>query len=239
MNLIKGIFSPLQAITFILANPGLKRYLFLPFLCSSLFFVAMAVLWANLQEPIIEYIEPYLWSWLSSMVSFFSWLIFGVVSSLCFSMIGMILASPFNDLLCQKVLKIRGWPVIEENFLRSAYKAVMETSKLFALKMLLFIPSLLIPGLQLFLLLFFIGWDYFDYPWSYKAFGLRRKFTFLKQDSFSYLGFAGVYFLLFSIPFAGIFVMPIAVVSAALLAKAPSEFKIVGTQARSSSELHL
>ena len=239
MNLFKGIFSPLQAVHFILANPGLKRYLFLPFLCSLTFFIAMAVLWSYLQEPLIENLEPYLWSWMNSIISVFSWLVFGVVSSLCFSMVGMILASPFNDLLCQKVLKIRGWDIVEESFFRSSVKAVVETSKYFLIKLLLLVPSLLIPGAQFFLLIFFIGWDYFDYPWSYKAYGIRRKLGLLSKNFSAYFGFAGVYFLLFAIPFAGIFVMPLAVVSAALLAKDQGEFKIVGTPMRSSSDLHL
>ncbi|MBF0196140.1 MAG: EI24 domain-containing protein [Planctomycetes bacterium] len=216
----KGFFCLGTALRFVLTHPSVWPFMILPFLCSASFFVGMAFLWGNIQGSLISYIPPgYWWSWLVWFCEVFSWVFFAFISSYLFSLVGMILATPFNDFLCVKVLKMRDLKNIREPGLwEGAVESLKEVLKSTGVKLVLFIFTLFIPGLSIVLFPCFIAWDYFDYPWSHKTVGLRAKFSLIRLQPLTFLGFAFSFSLLFAVPFLGIILMPLAVVGASLVA---------------------
>ena len=213
-----------MALHHVRTRPGLKRYLLMPFFCSFLFLLGAGLCWQSvlawilLQLPVGSVGE-----WLGLLLQSFSWLAFGIFSALCFSMLGMVLASPFNDLLCRKVLAQRGANLPQVPFFQGAWRSLRDATLWMLLKCILYMLSLLLPGLSLLCFFLFIGIDHFDVPWSTSATGLSQKFRRLFETKGEFLGFMLVYGLLYMIPFVGVFIMPLAVVSASLLVKLPCD----------------
>jgi CysZ protein len=218
-NFIKGCRVPLASISFILKNPKLIKYLLLPFCMSSMVLVITFLLWQIFQQSIIDWMGISATGYFSWFVTIFMWFIYAIFSLYCFTIIGMIAATPFNDLLSRRVLEIRGVTKFSEiGFIESSVKSLLEILKLTGLKcLLLLFATFFIPPLAIFVLMFFIGWDYFDYPMNQKIQGLKKKALCLSSHKGVFIGFASIHTLLFMVPFAGLILMPIAVVGASLL----------------------
>ncbi len=77
---------------------------------------------------------------------------------------------------------------------------------------MLFLPFLGLP-----IMIFWVGMDHFDYPWSHQVAGFRARLRCLSKEMPEFLGFSCVYLFTFMVPILGLFTMPLAVVSAALL----------------------
>ncbi len=217
-NFFKGFGAPIASINFIFKNPKLIKYLFLPFCMSCMVLVITFMLWQMFQQNIIDWMGLSTTGYFTWMVVALMWLVYAVFSLYCFTIIGMIAATPFNDLLSRRVLEIRGITDFSEiGFIESSVKSLLEIFKLTGIKCVLFVITFFLPPLPLLVLIFFIGWDYFDYPMNQKTQGLRNKASCLAAQKGVFMGFASIHSLLFMVPFAGLILMPIAVVGASLL----------------------
>jgi CysZ protein len=218
-NFLRGFFSPLKSIEFILKNPKLLIYLILP-LCMSLGTLATTFfLWGMFSDSIMEWLnisEDGVWNWVYVILM---WILYAVFSLYFFTFFGMILATPFNDILSRRVLMLRGMSGFSElGLIEGAIKSLIEVLKLTGLKLICMVIAFFIPPLPIVVLLLFIGYDYFDYPLNHKYQGLKVKMkVILKDHKAVFLGFASIYTLMFMVPFAGLILMPLAVVGASLL----------------------
>jgi len=156
------------------------------------------------------------WRW---MIDALSLLIFGVLSFVAFTVTGMLLASPFNDLLSQRVLRLRHWKLEDPPLLRGARIAVADAAKMLLAKIPLLILSFFFPPLAFPIFALIVVLDHFDYPWSHQVSGLGPRLACLKRDLPESIGFGISFGLLFAVPFLGLLVLPFGVIGASLLAR--------------------
>jgi uncharacterized protein involved in cysteine biosynthesis len=95
----------------------------------------------------------------------------------------------------------------------------------------LFFPPLFFPFLVIIVLA-----DHFDYPWSHQTHGLRGRSKCLKRDLMPGLGFGLLFAFVYAIPFLGLLLMPLAVVSAACcVGETPADLAMAGEHPASQS----
>lgn len=220
MGFFRGLLSPFEAMRFLCNNyKGMRRYIIAPFILSLSFILLMIFFLYGFIEQQMHHLHAYLWSSLVFVLEFFTWAIVGLISYYIYSLLVMVIASPFNDMLCVKVLKLRGIDVDEPPLIKGMFRAVFDALKLLVLKLFLMIMSLIISPLAFVVLCLIVGLDYFDFPWSYKTHGLFRKLKLIMDSPGAFAGFCLSYGLILAIPFLGVMMMPFAVISAALLVK--------------------
>jgi CysZ protein len=224
-RLISGLASPWRGLKFSLRHPKIWPYFVLPLLISSSFLWGSWLLWDHVDDQVLSYLGGGTDGWWSRVLDWFSLLIFAIFAWYSFTMVGMILASPFNDLLAVQVMKIRGLVSEDPPFWEGVRRSVLDTLKLTGLKVVLTVFSLIIPLLFIPVFLFFVGMDHFDYPWSHQTKGFRGRMRCLKRDGLEFGGFSLLFGLAMGIPFLGLLLMPLAVVSATLLVKEDSSLK--------------
>ncbi|PIR26429.1 MAG: hypothetical protein COX62_05490 [Deltaproteobacteria bacterium CG_4_10_14_0_2_um_filter_43_8] len=147
---------------------------------------------------------------------------------LFFYMAGLILSSPFNDALSEKVEEIeRGknetpfsWERLAIDSLRAIKNENIKTVIFLLIPLVLlliaFIPvlgSLLYPFITAAFSSFDFGFTYVDLPMARKGYPLKQRLSFSLQHKWSIMGFGS--FLL--IPFLNFFLMPAMVVGGTLL----------------------
>lgn len=176
-------------------------------------------LWQWYEEPLLVSLgggSESTWSWILDTLSI---LVFGVVSFFAFTATGMVLASPFNDLLCQKVLHIRKWDFVDPPLIKGALIAVCDASKILIAKIPLLLISFIFPPLAFPIFALIVVFDHFDYPWSHQVKGFSPRVSCFKRDFPEALGFGLSFGLLFAIPFLGLLILPFSVIGASLLAQ--------------------
>lgn len=217
MRLWKGLQAPLDSFRFLIAHPSLVVLIVIPFLLTCGFFALFYWFWSSWILTLLSHLPAEgAWAYLQSGVEVLSWLLFAFVSVFSFSLIGTIVLSPFNDQLCFRVLKIRGFVFEDQKFIPSVANSVIDAVKMSGLKLMLFILSLFFPILTPFLFFIFIGLDYFDYPWGHQTQGLVNKLKLLKRDLPAFTGFSLSFGFLFMVPFVLMLLMPFAVIGASL-----------------------
>ncbi|MCC8180770.1 MAG: EI24 domain-containing protein, partial [Planctomycetes bacterium] len=112
---VRGMSRPFQGAAFLLSRRGLKRYAALPLVLNLvLYLVALSVFFYFIANWQVGGVEWNFWgpvgSWLAAAVNWMSWTVklVAVVAALAFSFftftaVGMVVASPLNDLLSEKV----------------------------------------------------------------------------------------------------------------------------------------
>lgn len=222
-GLMGGLATPLRALRFSVGHPSLWLFMLMPMTISVLFFGAMGwVLYhfsVDIKGAIVDSLPKFLGPFLAWIAMGLVWFVAAILAYFGFSLVGNVLASPFNDVLAKKVLRLRGFEIREEDGLvRGAFRAMRETASMSLFKLVAML-LLLIPGLQplsLIWLPLFIGIDFYDYPWSYLRRGTLKKLGRLKVDGPNFIGFAAAFALLFSVPLVSLLLLPFAVVGACL-----------------------
>ena len=218
-RVISGLASPLRGLKFGLRHPKIWPYFIAPLLISSTFLWGSWMVWDLIDDEVLVHLGGGHHDWWSRFLDWFSLLIFAIFAWYSFTMVGMIFASPFNDMLAVQVMKIRGLICEDPPFWEGVRRSVLDTLKLTGLKVVLSIMSLIIPPLFIPVFIFFVGLDHFDYPWSHQTKGLRGRLQCLKRDSLEFSGFSLLYGMAMGLPFVGLLLMPLAVVSATLLVR--------------------
>lgn len=233
----RGFSYPLRAIRLFRQQPGLLKYLMIPFSINFVVFSATVYFGLDLFQSMLNTYAPSTEAWYGVLLYYFAWILAMLLSTVLifftFTVVGNLIASPFNELLSERVENnVRGMmpeqPFTMKRFWQDAIYAVgteLKKITIFALCMILlfginFIPGLgapiyaiLAPALTLFFLVV-----------EYMAFVLMRKhMTFKEQRSYVFkhpvmmLGYACAVFVLLAVPFVQFFCIPLAVVGATLL----------------------
>ncbi len=233
----RGFSYPLRAVKFFGNNPGMLKYLAIPFFINLLVFTITVYFGLDLFQGMLETYAPGTDVWYGVILYYLAWtvalLLTTVVVFFSFTVLGNLIASPFNELLSERTESFLAGERGGERFnlrrfwTEAKYAIAVEVKKItaFILCMLLlfginFIPGIgsviyavLAPALTLFFLVV-----------EYMAFVLMRKqMTFAQQRSYIFkrpvlmTGFACGVFCLLAIPFVQFFCIPLAVVGATLL----------------------
>jgi CysZ protein len=237
-----GFLLPLRAAALLIRHSGLKRHAILP-LIVNLFAYAIAVatavflLWHwDLRVPQWEF----LWwfgaalAWVLNLVlALLKWVVaiplIMVVCYFTFTIVGMILASPFNDMMSQRVecavcgQQDRPRLALRQN-VRVTVLSVLDSAWIVFLQllfMLLAVPFLFVPVLgavPLFLIVaYFTGLGFLDTSMARNLLRHRHKRPAIAAHRWRLLGLGLGMEVLFMIPFAGLLMLPVGVAAGTLL----------------------
>jgi len=234
---VAGFNYPFQGGRFIVRNRGLLLYVLLPSAINILVWAAVFGMGLNYSFGLLDRLVPRgeVWYWTAVFIvlSVFFGLLLLLAIAYLFSLVGNILAAPFNDALSQRVeeliaeshagqrfslravLKEGRWAVIQE-----IKRIVLYLIVLGSLALLNFLP---VVGAAVHLMLsalatlLFLAVEYVSYTMDRRHLGLRPRFRIIGSNMGLMLGFGcGVFVLLF-IPLLNFFCIPGAVVGGTMM----------------------
>ena len=233
-NFSRGFFSPFRSLVLLKNKPRLLLYILIPFLINFAVFTGAVYLGLDFFGGTVVEQIPQGDAWYWSILYWFLWVVAVLLTSVLvffsFTVVGNLVASPFNDLLSERTEQILTGKTNDEpfslgQFARDAGKTVlMELRKMwvFVVVMVLILPLNLIPGfgnglytiLAIMLTLFFLSVEYLSFTMVRKRqfFGEQRRF--IMGNKFLMLGFACGVMALLAIPFVQFFCIPLAVIGA-------------------------
>lgn len=237
-----GFSLPMRAVNLLLGTRGLKRFAVLPLVFNVLLyglFLAGAVWLIGLIEVQVGPWEFWwgLGGWLANVINWsfgpLKWLVaVPVLLLLCyytFTMVGLIVAAPFNDMLSERVERAICEPKEKQSLPLRVTTALMFQSMLDALGILgrqilwtlLVLPLVFVPVvgfLPLFLVgAHFAGLGYFDTSMARNNLRNRHKQPVLRVHRWEILGLGVAMQLLFLIPFVGLLMLPVGVTAGTIL----------------------
>lgn len=233
-NFSRGFFTPFRSLRVLRAHPRLVQYILIPFLINLLVFSGAVYLGLDFfGSTVVNYIpqgDAWYWSILYWLVWTVAVLLTAVLVFFTFTVVGNLIASPFNDLLSERTEEVltrrtHDEPFSLRQFARDAWQTILlEARKIsvFVLVMLLILPLNLLPGigstiysvLAISLTLFFLCIEYLGFVMVRKRrfFGDQRRFIMARK--FLMLGFGCGVLAILSIPFFQFLCIPLAVIGA-------------------------
>ncbi|PLX93500.1 MAG: sulfate transporter CysZ [Desulfuromonas sp.] len=231
-----GFFAPFRGARFLLRHPRLWPFILIPGLINTLIF-AMTVHYGLrfFNEVVLTQIphgEAWYWLFLSYLLWFVAVLLTAVLVFFSFTLIGNLIAAPFNDLLSEKTEQIIGQGEGARAFHLAAFtRESLRTLRdegikmsLFCLGMLLLLSLNMIPVIGTIIYgvtstlftLFFLVVEYTGFVFSRRniPFAIQRRFIFGRPLASG--GFGCGVLLLLAIPLLQLICIPIAVVGATL-----------------------
>jgi len=215
----------------LIRQPGLRRYVAVPLLVSTVFFTAAIFGLSHWLEVLIDLLLGYLPAWLD-WLRYLLWPVFAVAGVLIifysFSLMTNLIAAPFNGMLAEAVeqhlsgqpIDTGGWKALARDIVPSL---LSELRKLlyFLLRALPLGLLFLIPGVNIaapFLWALFSAWmlaiEYVDYPMANHLLHFSEQRRRLRKRRLLSLGFGGSSLLMTMIPLVNFLAMPVSVAGA-------------------------
>ncbi|MCK5912598.1 MAG: EI24 domain-containing protein [Desulfuromusa sp.] len=233
----RGLSYPLRAGKFFRRKPGLLKYLAIPFFINLLVFSLTVYFGLDLFQGMLETYAPSTDVWYGVLLYYLAWtvalLLTTVVVFFSFTVIGNLIASPFNELLSEQAEVLISGTQNEESFsLRrfwqeSRVAIVVEIKKLsvFVVCMVLlsglnFIPvigSLIYAILAPIFTIFFLVVEYMAFVLMRKQLSFAEQRRYIFKHPILMFGYGCGVFCMLAIPFVQFFCIPLAVVGATLL----------------------
>lgn len=237
INFSRGFFTPFRSVRLLRRNPRLLQYIVIPFLVNALVFSGAVYLGLDFfGSTVVEYIpqgEAWYWSVLYWLLWVVAVLLTAVLVFFSFTVVGNLLASPFNDLLSERTEEVLSGATNEEpfslsQFTRDALQTIlMEAKKMwvFVVVMVLILPLNLLPGvgnslytvLAISLTLFFLCFEYLSFVMVRKRQFFRAQKNYIFARKFLMLGFSCGVMAILAIPFFQLLCIPLAVIGATRL----------------------
>lgn len=233
----RGFFCPFRSLQLLRSRPRLIFYVLIPFLINFAVFTGAVYLGLDFfGSTVVEYI-PQGDAWYWSILYWFLWvvavLLTAVLVFFSFTVVGNLIASPFNDLLSERTEEIltgraSNEPFSLARFLSDAGKTVLMEAKkmsIFVVVMLLILPLNLLPGvgsalytfLAISLTLFFLCVEYLGFIMVRKRQYFKDQRRFIFDRKFLMLGFGCGVMAVLAIPFFQFLCIPLAVIGATSL----------------------
>lgn len=244
----KGFFAPFVSARYMFDNPGLLRFAVVPFIINVILYLGFITVAYYAVPALMHKLmgRPELWWQYVLYYIIGAVLVLSVIFILIFmfSIIGNIIASPFNETLARKILIAKNVQITENGYMgvRGALKEaeriiVIELKKALLLVSVSVFSSLinLIPILSIFSLAItavLIGYNFIDYPLEIMKFTFGNRIRFALKNFWMLLAFGTSSGLILLIPFLNLILLPIAVSGAAMLYQ---EFAITSTTSRKES----
>ena len=248
MNAVSSAFRPVasfgrgfayvfRAPRFLLKHPRLLRFVAIPFAINLVVFSLAVYFGLDLFTHLLEQYLPQGEAWYLAVLYYLAWLVAGLLTTVVvffgFTVVGNLLASPFNELLSERieVLVTRTTetsPFSLGGFVADSGRAMLTELKkqlFFIIGMLLLLLMNLLPGfgplayavLAPLFTLFFLVIEYLSFVLMRKQvrFGEQRRYVF--GHPLLMAGFGCAVFCLLAIPLLQFFCIPLAVSGATLL----------------------
>ncbi|MFK5926187.1 MAG: EI24 domain-containing protein [Desulfuromusa sp.] len=233
----RGFSYPLRAVKFFRRQPGLLKYLAIPFFINLLVFSLIVYFGLDLFQGLLQTYAPSTDIWYGMVLYYLAWivalLLTTVIVFFLFTVIGNLIASPFNELLSERteILVVgegHDVPFSLNQFWQESKNAIFVEIKkmvvfvvamalLFGLNFIPVIGSLIYAVLAPAFTLFFLAVEYMAFVLMRKqlCFAAQRRYIFKRPILL--LGYACGVFCMLAIPFVQFFCIPLAVVGATLL----------------------
>lgn len=236
-NFSRGFFSLLRGARFILQHPTLLKFVLIPFFINLVVFSGSVYFGLDFFNNRVIHLIPQGDAWYWALLYYFLWvlavLVTAIVVFFLFTVIGNLIASPFNDMLSEKTERLMTGAGTDEPFTLSGFwrdalrTLAIELKKIsvfvvLMLFLLLFnlvpvIGSMVYSVLAVMLTLFFLVVEYLGFVFSRKKleFKAQRQYIFSRRTTM--LGFGVGVLTLLAIPFLQFICIPVAVVGATQL----------------------
>jgi len=233
----RGFSYPLRAAKFLSKRPGLLKYMAIPFSINVLIFSLSVYFGLDLFQGMLETYAPSSEHWYGVILYYLAWtvalLLTTVVVFFSFTVIGNLIASPFNELLSERAEALQIGALLNERFSigrfwkEAKHALFVEVKKLsvFIACMLLLFAINFVPGIGSMIYavlapvftLFFLVVEYMAFVLMRKQLSFAQQRHYITKRPVLMTGFACSIFCLLAIPFVQFFCIPLAVVGATLL----------------------
>ncbi len=232
VNFSRGFFAPFRSVRILRSNPRLLPYIIIPFLINAIVFSGAVYLGLDFfGTTVVEQLphgEAWYWAALYWLVWTLAVLVTAVLVFFTFTVVGNLIASPFNDLLSERTEQALSGQTNNEvfsigQFLSDGWRTVLMEAKkmsIFVVIMVLILPLNLLPGvgsglytvLAVGLTLFFLSFEYLGFVMvrKHKFFSEQKSYIFARK--FLMLGFSCGVMVLLAIPFFQLLCIPLAVI---------------------------
>ncbi|MDX2478939.1 MAG: EI24 domain-containing protein [Desulfuromusa sp.] len=233
----RGFSYPLRAAKFFRHKPGLLRYLVIPLVINLLVFTATVYFGLDLFQGMLDTYAPSTEVWYGVLLYYLAWtvalLLTTVIVFFSFTVIGNLIASPFNELLSERTEALIQGTQSEDSFSlqhfwkESRHAIIVEIKKmavfvacmvvLFGLNFIPGIGSLIYAVLAPGFMLFFLVIEYMAFVLMRKHLSFAEQRRYIFKHPILMFGYACGVFCMLAIPFVQFFCIPLAVVGATLL----------------------
>jgi CysZ protein len=229
-NPVSGAIYFLRGIRLIFA-PAVRAYVIVPLLVNVLLFSAIIYFGIGQFRELLDWLLPSWLDWLAYLLLPLFFVIALIIVFFTFSLVGNLVAAPFNGLLAEAVeCHITGAPAPGggwKKMMTDLGRTMVSELRKLAYIVLWGVPVLLlfaIPGLNLaapFIWMLFGAWmlaiSYLDYPMGNHGLTFPEQRRQLGQRRYLALGFGGAAMFALAIPLVNFLVIPAAVAGATIL----------------------
>jgi CysZ protein len=233
VNFSRGFFAPFRSVAVLRQNMKLLPYIIIPFLINIAVFSGVVILGVDFFNDTVVSMLPQGEAWYWALLYWLVWRIAALVTAVLvffsFTVIGNLIASPFNELLSERTEQVLSGKVNDESFSLAQFgrdallTLFMEVKKIwiFVVVMILILPLNLLPGignmvytvLAVGLTLFFLCFEYLSFVMVRKRQFFKGQKNFIFNRKFLMLGFACGVMALLAIPFMQLLCIPLAVIA--------------------------
>jgi CysZ protein len=233
----KGFSYPFRGLRLLSRYPALLKYIVIPFLINLIIFSSAVYFGLDFfKSTVVQYI-PQGEAWYWAILYYAAWILAVLVTAVLvfflFTVVGNLIASPFNDLLSERaeeyLLGKRPETAFSfKGFFRDARSTLLSELKkmsFFLIGMVFLLLLNLIPALgqlvysvaAILFTLFFLVMEYLGYVFGRKNFTFRDQRLYIWRRKFLTLGFGTGVLCMLAVPFLQFLCLPLAVLGATLL----------------------
>lgn len=233
----RGFSYPFRAAKFLLKRPGLLKYLAVPFSINLLIFSLAVYFGVDLFDGLLGQYLPAGEQWYWVVLNYLAWIVAFLLTAVLvffsFTVVGNLIASPFNELLSERTEEVIFGHASAQSFslgrfwseARHAMGVELKKQLFFILGMIFLFMLNLVPALgapvyavlaPLFTL-FFLVVEYLGFVLMRKQISFSRQQGYVLKKPILMLGFGCGVFCLLAIPLLQFFCIPLAVVGATML----------------------
>jgi len=230
----RGFFYPFRAGKFLLRHPSLLRFVLIPFLINVSLFSGLVYYGIQFFDEFVAKLIPSGEAWYWVIVFYSLWVIAAAVTAVLvfftFTVVGNLIASPFNDLLSTKTEELISGARGDEKFslrqfwsdslqillteLKKILIFVVIMALLFLLNFLPGIGSVVFSVFAFLLTVFFLVLEYFGFVAYRKRLGFREQRKFIWSRFSMSFGFGVGVMALLTLPLLNFICIPLGVIGA-------------------------
>ena len=232
VNFSRGFFTPFRSVRLLRQHLKLLPYIIIPFMINVAVFSGAVILGVNFFNDTVVSLLPQGEAWYWVLLYWLVWgaaaLVTAVLVFFTFTVVGNLIASPFNELLSERTEQVLSGVSNEEAFSLAQFSRdvlqslLLEAKKMwvFVVVMILILPLNLLPGigntlytvLAIGLTLFFLCFEYLSFVMVRKRQFFKEQKSFILSRKFLMLGFACGVMVMLAIPFMQLLCIPLAVI---------------------------
>jgi CysZ protein len=232
INFSRGFFAPFRSVRLLQQNLKLLPYIIIPFIVNVTVFTGAVILGIDFFDSTVVALLPQGDAWYWTILYWVVWIIAIMVTAVLvffsFTVVGNLIASPFNELLSERTEQVLSHVANDEPFAFKRFCSdalntlLMEVKKmwLFVMAMIVILPLNLLPGvgnsiytvLAVSLTLFFLSFEYLSFVMVRKRQFFKEQKNYIFRRKFLMLGFSCGVMAILAIPFFQLLCIPLAVV---------------------------